>query len=236
MNGSYITLLAVLAAGIFYAYHCKQTQTIPQYELIYFNGQGRAEVTRYVFKVAGIPFFDRRLTNAEWPALKTNSSLYPFKQLPVLLIDGKPLPQSSAIERYLGHKFGLFGNDPTEQMLIDAFSEQIFDLRQAHSQAKGSDNKTKVDDFYLTTLPNNLKLLELYTIRNGLGLMGVPWAIGQHVSLADLRLHVVINSFDNQEVVGSTLAEFPRLKAITSAVSSLPAIKQWLIERPLAPF
>lgn len=54
----------------------------------------------------------------------------PFKQMPVLEIDGKVLNQSTSITRYLSKKAGLAGSDEWESLLIDIAVDNIHDLRQ----------------------------------------------------------------------------------------------------------
>jgi glutathione S-transferase len=41
---------------------------MPSYKLTYFNGRGRAEVSRLIFTVAGVAFTDDRVEN--WPTGK----------------------------------------------------------------------------------------------------------------------------------------------------------------------
>ena len=41
---------------------------MPSYKLTYFNGRGRAEVSRLIFTVAGAEFTDERVAN--WPTGK----------------------------------------------------------------------------------------------------------------------------------------------------------------------
>ena len=41
---------------------------MPSYKLTYFNGRGRAEVSRLIFTVAGVEFTDDRVAN--WPTGK----------------------------------------------------------------------------------------------------------------------------------------------------------------------
>ena len=43
---------------------------MPTYKLTYFNSKGRAEVTRYLFKLKNVPFEDVRLTREQWLELK----------------------------------------------------------------------------------------------------------------------------------------------------------------------
>ena len=41
---------------------------MPSYTLNYFNGRGRAEITRLIFAAAGARYNDNRI--ADWPATK----------------------------------------------------------------------------------------------------------------------------------------------------------------------
>jgi glutathione S-transferase len=54
----------------------------------------------------------------------------PNGQLPVLEVDGKLLPESTAIFRYLGRKFGLAGKDEWEEAQIDALCDSYLDFMQ----------------------------------------------------------------------------------------------------------
>jgi glutathione S-transferase len=40
------------------------------YKLTYFNGKGRAEISRLVFAAAGKSYEDKRITSADWQTLK----------------------------------------------------------------------------------------------------------------------------------------------------------------------
>ena len=41
-----------------------------KYKLVYFDGRGRAEVARMLFKLAGEEFEDKRITQDAWPEFK----------------------------------------------------------------------------------------------------------------------------------------------------------------------
>ncbi|PIO66208.1 glutathione S-transferase protein [Teladorsagia circumcincta] len=96
-----------------------------QYKLTYFDGRGAAEVARQVFVLAGQNFTDVRLTHEEWPKHKAEM---PFGQMPVLEVDGKKLPQSHAIVRYLARQFGFAGKSAWEEAQVDAIADQHKDF------------------------------------------------------------------------------------------------------------
>jgi glutathione S-transferase len=47
---------------------------MPTYKLQYFDGQGRAEVARLLFSVAGVEFEDERLSGETWQTAKPSKS------------------------------------------------------------------------------------------------------------------------------------------------------------------
>ena len=51
-----------------------------------------------------------------------------FGQLPILEIDGKQLPQTMAIARYLAREFKLAGKDELESAFADAYIDVVNDI------------------------------------------------------------------------------------------------------------
>ncbi|GMR38433.1 hypothetical protein PMAYCL1PPCAC_08628 [Pristionchus mayeri] len=47
--------------------------------------------------------------------------------MPVLEVDGQPIPQSYAIFRYLAKQYGFAGGNPLEEALVDALADQHAD-------------------------------------------------------------------------------------------------------------
>ena len=41
-----------------------------KYSLVYFNAQGRAEVSRYLYALADVEYEDKRVTGEEWAKFK----------------------------------------------------------------------------------------------------------------------------------------------------------------------
>lgn len=98
---------------------------MPSYKLNYFNGRGRAEITRLIFAAAGQTYTDNRVASEDWPALKPES---PIGQMPYLEVDGAKLPQSISIARFVARELNLAGKNSLEQAQADAIVDTLMDL------------------------------------------------------------------------------------------------------------
>jgi glutathione S-transferase len=99
-------------------------------ELIYFDGAGRAEVTRILLHAANVNFTDTRI-GKEWPALKPTT---PLGSLPILIIDGISYVQSGAQMRYAARLAGFSPSDPLEN---DNDFQAIGVAHSSHGRWKG---------------------------------------------------------------------------------------------------
>ncbi|CAF3331176.1 unnamed protein product [Rotaria sp. Silwood1] len=132
------------------------------YKLYYFNGRGRAEISRLIFAAAGQKFHDIRYEESEWPTHKTEM---PLGQIPVLEINGFKLPQSISIARYLAKEFHLAGKNNLEQAKVDAVADTLTDLINKFAPIlwqEEDENKKKqgIKKFMTEELPKHLKNLE----------------------------------------------------------------------------
>merc|ERR1711874_850849 len=98
---------------------------MPQYKLTYFNLRGRGELIRLVFAYAGQEYEDFRFEIAQWPEFKPKM---PFKQAPILEVDGTVLTQSHSIARYLARTFKIAGKNDLEQAQTDEYVDLVYDL------------------------------------------------------------------------------------------------------------
>ena len=86
---------------------------MPSYKFTYFNGRGRGEITRLIFAAAGVAYNDHRIPLENWAAHKHEAIL---GQLPFLEVDGKILPQSISIARFIARETNLAGKNNLEQV------------------------------------------------------------------------------------------------------------------------
>lgn len=98
---------------------------LPSAMLTYFNIEGLGAPIRIALKLAGVEFEDRKVDFSEWKTMKHTT---PNGVLPVLVLDGRVLPQYSAIMRYLGTKYDLMPKDANETYIVDEVFETVHDL------------------------------------------------------------------------------------------------------------
>eukprot|EP00470_Lotharella_oceanica_P012119 CAMPEP_0170185538 /NCGR_PEP_ID=MMETSP0040_2-20121228/36803_1 /TAXON_ID=641309 /ORGANISM="Lotharella oceanica, Strain CCMP622" /LENGTH=326 /DNA_ID=CAMNT_0010431973 /DNA_START=31 /DNA_END=1011 /DNA_ORIENTATION=+ len=223
--------------------------------LKYFDARGAAEVIRYLFAASGTKYEDYRypfkmegtfgqpgfkVTKEEFDADKASFKL-PFQKVPVIEVEGHIYAQSKAIERYVAKQVGLFGKNDMEGLKIDMVCEQIRDIRDAWTKAKGYKMQPDMTDesvastvntFFDTDLPNHMDMLQRLVSDEG-------YFVGGSLSLADIQFYNFLNSGFGPafaEKVTPLLEKYPKLAAIKTKVASEPGIKEWEANRPQTAF
>ncbi|CAH1781163.1 unnamed protein product [Owenia fusiformis] len=201
---------------------------MPSYKLIYFNGKGRAECLRLLFKLKGVEFEDKRVEIADWASVKPT---LPFGQAPVLEVDGKQLPQGKAIARYLAREFDLLGKDSWGQAIGDAVVEAITDLSKLFWEfymVKDADKKAKESKkFAENVAPGHLSNIEKF-------LTGNVFLTGDDVSMFDIDLAVQLEFMVG--LIPDILTPYPKLLALYNRVNAIPQLAEWIAKRPDTPF
>jgi glutathione S-transferase len=202
----------------------------PQYKLTYFDARGRAEPARLLFHQAGVPFEDVRISRESWPTLKPK---VPFGQIPVLEVDGKMLPQSKAICRYLAKQFKMTGKTDFEAAMADAYVDCVEDvtsnlrawwMEQDVEQKKVLWNKF-VDEHYkpfLVRIENILK-------ENGSG-----YLVGKDLTWADLYVFECLSNIQSKHPEYYTA--HPKVTEFIKKIETMPKIKSWIEKRPKTEF
>uniref|UniRef100_A0A6P7GHN4 glutathione transferase n=1 Tax=Diabrotica virgifera virgifera TaxID=50390 RepID=A0A6P7GHN4_DIAVI len=137
------------------------------YKVRYFNFTARGEPIRMLLSYGEIPFEDERIAREDWPKIKPTT---PLGQLPVLEIDGKQIPHSISICRYLASIVKLDGKDARENLRIDVAVETLLDLQKLAFEyvfetdaAKKDEKNKKVKE----SVPLFLGKLEEHAKQNG---------------------------------------------------------------------
>jgi len=203
------------------------------YKFNYFNARGLGETCRLIFVAADQDFQDVRFSRDEWPEQKLRSPTgqAPFLETP----EGTILVQSRAIQRYLGNKFGLYGESVEDKYRIDVVSEVLTDivaLLGAIIFATDEESKKSLaEDLFSTKGPVLLNALSKFLSE------GQPGAIvGGKLSWADLEVFAVSEYFEGKPESKAFLETFPVVIAHVKAVKELPKIAAYLAQRPVTEY
>ena len=198
----------------------------------------RAEVTRLVLYMNDIEFVDHRISDTERDQFKKNGQLpngmiAPFRQLPVLEVDGKIVAQTGAIARFCGKLSGMYPSDNDfDAARVDQIIEAAQDInyivsisgREKNSEKKllARERLTKVH------LPKQFQFLENLLIENNES----DWFVGNSMTIADLviwRLLGWLTSGLLDGVPTSVLDPYKNLIELKNNISQHPKIKKWML-------
>ncbi|KAG5876919.1 hypothetical protein JTB14_021362 [Gonioctena quinquepunctata] len=158
---------------VWYLFQLENNDMAPQYRVHYFDFTGRGEPIRMLLTYGGLEFDDIRIDKKDWPRIKPT---LPLGQLPVLEIDGKLYPQTTAILKYLAKEVRLAGNNSLDDLKIDVAVDTLVDLQnKIYDFAFEEDQemkKIKEEKLYSETIPYYLKRLEDNAKANG-GHLGI---------------------------------------------------------------
>jgi len=202
---------------------------MPSYKLTYFNLRGRAEVARWILAYAGVEYEDNRITKEDWPALKPTT---PFGGLPILDVDGVTICQSDAIGRYLAKQHGLAGKSPVEGAQVDMVIGCFGDVLSQFSTIMKAEPEKKaelVKKFAEEALPEGLRKLEKLLEKNK---GGDGFFVGDSLTWADFAITHGLSMTAVFEI-DPHLENYPKLKALTERVKTLPQIAEWIKKRPV---
>uniref|UniRef100_H2ZGW6 glutathione transferase n=1 Tax=Ciona savignyi TaxID=51511 RepID=H2ZGW6_CIOSA len=197
---------------------------MPSYKLYYFAGRGRAELPRLMFKEAGVPFVDERIT--DWPNHKAEM---PFGQMPVLEVDGFKLSQSGAIVNYLARELKLIDtkcnlSHAKVEELLGAFGDctQKLPYFESDPEKKAATVKEQVD----SKIVPMLEKLE--------GKVAGSTTYLKEFSFADLGLVAFVDSLNDFD--SSVIGRFPKLKKVYDSTAARPKVAAYLATRPKTQF
>ncbi|KAF1324523.1 Glutathione s-transferase, partial [Globisporangium splendens] len=194
----------------------------PQLKLTYFDGTGRAELTRLIFTFGGVPFVDERIQHADMAALKPS---LPLGQVPTLEVDGKVYAQSIAIARYAAKLSGLMPEDPIEALRADMISETVRDLIPTFiSVFKEKDGNKKAEitkEFLEETIPKSFGALE--SMVQGQFFLG-----DSKPSYADIHVFDLVHNALTPVFQEFTIAPYPKLQAVMEHVKTNANIAAYL--------
>ena len=199
----------------------------------------RAEVTRLALFIGDVPFNDYRVEGKEIDDLKAtgllpNKKIAPFKQLPVLDVDGKIVAQTGAIARFCGKLAGLYPKDNDfEAAQIDQIIDTAQDINYLVTLSSRDKEKERLElaRKILATkhLPKWFQFLDNLLEKNNES----NFFVGKKISIADLAIWRLLGWLTSGLLDGvptDILEPYERLKKLREEVYNHPKVHEWMIK------
>jgi len=198
--------------------HCDEQKG--DYELVYFDIRGRAEIPRMLMEESGVSYKNTKVNRDEMKVLKATGELA-FSQVPLLRHGGMNLVQSNAIIRYLGRQLKRYGSNALERALIDAAMDGAEDWRLKYLSLIYVD---QLSDAAKTKYVNEVAKVwfgyfEIYLLKNN---AGQGWFVGNQLSIADFSIYEELDK--NTRLFPEIINEFPALKGFKQRFENIPSI------------
>lgn len=163
------------------------------YRLTYFGFDGgRGEPIRIACHAAGLELDDHRISFDQFRDMRQD---FPFTAVPVFEIDGEPVTQSNAINRYVGKMAGLYPEDERQALYCDEVMDAIEDLSHYIVQTFGLQGdelkaaREKLVDGWMTVFIRGLDTL--------LARGGGQYFADDRLTMADLKVFVQTRSLSS---------------------------------------
>ena len=199
----------------------------------------RAEVTRLALFIGDVPFKDYRVEGKEIDNLKEtgllpNNQIAPFKQLPVLDVDGKIIAQTGAIARFCGKLSGLYPkNNDLEAAQIDQIIEAAQDINYLVTLSGRDKEKERLAlaRKILATkhLPKWFLFLENLLEKNNESC----FFVGNKISIADLAIWRLLGWLSSGLLDGVPtyiLQPYKKLNKLREEVYKHPKVNEWMLK------
>lgn len=222
--------------------------SVSQYRLRYFDIKGAAETSRILFALGGEVYDDGRFSidqkTFSSPAFNEAKESGELKmnlnRAPVLITpSGVTIGQSKAIERYLSRRFGLMGETPEDEAMIDCIAEHCRDVKDAAMRkgfsrfAKGKTDEEKAElrkEWFESDMPEMLGKIEAVVKDTG----SEGYAYGSSTSYADVVIWALLRDCMAADLEDTTKAaeSCTALNAIADKLAANDGVAKYLKERP----
>ena len=199
----------------------------------------RAEVTRLSLYIGNIPFEDYRIEGDDYDKFKQtgelpNKKIAPFKQLPVLDVDGKIFAQTGAIARFCGKLSGLYPkNDDYNAALIDQIIEGAQDINYLvtlSGRDKDAERKKIARNILATRhLPKWFQFLENLLKQNTKSI----YFVDSDLTIADLAIWRLLGWLKSGMLDGvptTILDDYDHLNKLREEIYKNPKVIKWMDE------
>ena len=207
-------------------------------KIVYFDFPfWRAEVARISLFKGNISFDDIRVNGDEFKFIKEHGkmkdgTLVPFRQLPILVVEGKTIAQTGAIARICGKLSGLYPEEMIEAGKVDQIIDTATDinvlLRPSMRESDPVKRKAMRVELAQNDLPKYFGYLENILTDNK-----SHWFVDDKMSIADIaiwRLMGWITSGAVDDIPKNILNPFKNLNKLYNEVKEDEKVSEWMLK------
>ena len=204
-------------------------------KLIYFDMPfWRAEVARLPLFLSNIEFEDFRITSDDNRYLKEHGALrdgtsIPFRQLPVLVLEGQSIAQTGAIARICGKVSGMYPEDMIEAGRVDQIIDTVTDINELLNPSMRENDPTIKKQMRIElsngALTQYFGYLEELLKSNNSG-----WFVGNEMTIADIAVWSMLGWIAQgvlDDIPSNLPKTFERLTSLYNEISNIPKVQEW---------
>ena len=204
-------------------------------KIIYFDMPNwRAEISRLSLFISGVEFDDVRITNDDNSYLKIHGrlkdgTLIPFRQLPVLVINGQSIAQSGGIARICGKLSSMYPEDIIEAGKVDQIIDTVTDMNVMLNLSMSENDpiikkqmRVKLTN---TDLPRYFGYLEELIDAND-----SHWFVGGQMTIADIAVWSFLGWIATgvlDDIPPAVIQPFKGLRKLYNELGKHPLVSEW---------
>ena len=207
-------------------------------KIIYFDLPfWRAEISRLPLFIANIKFDDVRPSDDDWDYAKEHGkmkdgTIIPFRELPVLLINGQSIAQTMAIARICGKLGGMYPEDIIEAGKVDQIVVAVENINALLSPSMKESDPTKKKAMRKELTSNELPTYFGY-LQDILSANSSDWFVGENMTIADLAVWSLLGWIASgviDDISAEVIQPFEGLVKLYNQINKNPRVKEWKIQ------
>ncbi|MBT4586972.1 MAG: hypothetical protein HOC59_03580, partial [Gammaproteobacteria bacterium] len=196
-----------------------------------------AEISRLPLFIANIKFDDVRPSDDDWDYAKENGkmkdgTIIPFRELPVLLINGQSIAQTMAIARICGKLGGMYPEDIIEAGKVDQIVVAVENINALLSPSMKESDPTKKKAMRKELTSNELPTYFGY-LQDILSANSSDWFVGENMTIADLAVWSLLGWIASgviDDISAEVIQPFEGLVKLYNQINKNPRVKEWKIQ------
>ena len=197
----------------------------------------RAEISRLPLFIANIKFDDVRPSDDDWDYAKENGkmkdgTIIPFRELPVLLINGESIAQTMAIARICGKLGGMYPEDIIEAGKVDQIVVAVENINALLSPSMKESDPMKKKAMRKELTSNELPTYFGY-LQDILSANSSDWFVGENMTIADLAVWSLLGWIASgviDDISAEVIQPFEGLVKLYNQINKNPRVKEWKIQ------